>query len=204
MSACIYIEGGGTGAGSKDVDIRCREGFRKLLENCGFAAQKRMPRLIACGGRDAAYGSFKVAHANSPTGTYVALWVDSEEPLANLEEAWQHLQTRDHWQRPTGAADDQVLLMTTCMENWFVADVAALQAHFRNKLQASALPPLPALEERNRHDVQDKLVHASRECSNAYEKGARSFEILGKLSPAVLARHLRSFARVRRILTARL
>ena len=58
VSSYLYIEGGGTGADSKDADIRCREGFRKLLENCGFAALKRMPRLFACGGRDAAYDAF--------------------------------------------------------------------------------------------------------------------------------------------------
>jgi hypothetical protein len=54
VSAYIYVEGGGAGADSKDVDIRCREGFRKLLENCGF--EGRMPRLVklvaACGALD--------------------------------------------------------------------------------------------------------------------------------------------------------
>ncbi len=71
-------------------------------------------------------------------------------------------------------------------------------------LQESALPPLHALESRNRHDVQDKLIHATRECSNAYAKGRRSFEIPGRLSPAVLEQHLPSFARIRRILNANL
>jgi hypothetical protein len=71
----------------KEADIRCREGFRKLLENCGFAAQKRMPRLVACGGRDAAYDAFKIAQKTNVAGNFVALWVDSEEPLADLEAA---------------------------------------------------------------------------------------------------------------------
>lgn len=204
MSAYIYIEGGGVGVDSKDVDIRCREGFRKLLENCGFAAQKRMPRLFACGGRGAAYDAFKTAVKTSGAGNFVALWVDSEEPLANLEAAWPHLRARDGWTQPPGAANEQVLFMATCMETWFVADREALKTHFKDELQESALPPLNALEKRQRHDVQDKLVHATRKCSNAYAKGTRSFEILGKLSPTVLAQHLPSFVRVRRILAARL
>ncbi len=58
--------------------------------------------------------------------------------------------------------------------------------------------------EMHRFDVQDKLTHATRKCSNAYEKGERSFEILGKLSPAVLEQHLPSFVRVQRILNERL
>jgi hypothetical protein len=202
VSAYVYIEGGGTGAQSKEVDIRCREGFRKLLENCGFRG--RMPRLVACGGRDAAHDAFGIAMATTPPGTLVALWIDSEEPLADLEAAWKHLQARDQWAQPEGADDEQVLFMTTCMETWFVADRSALESHFGSELQKSALPPLNDLEKRHRHDVQDKLIHATRDCSNAYAKGRRSFEVLGKLDPEVLARHLPSFVRVRRILNARL
>lgn len=202
MSAYIYLEGGGTGAQSKEVDIRCREGFRKLLENCGF--EGRMPRLVACGGRGAAYEAFQTAMESNTPSSLVALWIDSEEPLADLEAAWRHLQARDQWARPEGAEDEQVLFMTTCMETWFVADRTALDAHFGGELQDSALPPLNDLERRPRHDVQDKLMDATRQCSNAYAKGRRSFEILGKLDPAVLGRHLPSFARVRRILNARL
>jgi hypothetical protein len=204
VSAYLYIEGGGTGADSKEVDIRCREGFRKLLEHCGFATQKRMPRLFACGGRELALTAFKIAQTNNAAGDFVALWIDSEEPLADLESTWEHLQARDQWEQPAGTVDEQVLFMTTCMETWFVADRAALKAHFKDGLQENALPPLHALEGRNRHDVQDKLIHATRHCSNAYAKGMRSYDILGRLSTAVLAQHLPSFVRVRRILTARL
>jgi hypothetical protein len=201
VSAYIYIEGGGTGEQSKEVDIRCREGFRKLLEGCGF--QGRMPRLVACGGRDAAFDAFTTAIANRAV-TLVALWIDSEDPLADPEAAWDHLQARDHWPRPDGAEDEQVLFMTTCMETWFVADRAALATHFGNELQASALPPLNNLESRPRHDVQENLMHATRNCSKAYTKGKRSFDVLGKLDPKVLEAHLPSFVRVCRILRARL
>ncbi|MBI4027177.1 MAG: DUF4276 family protein [Verrucomicrobia bacterium] len=202
VSKYIYIEGGGTGADSKDVDIACREGFRRLLENCGFQGQ--MPRLVACGGRDAAFDAFKRALAGNPAGNFLALWIDSEEPLENLEAAWNHLQLRDKWAQPSGAVDEQVLFMTTCMETWFVADRSALKAHFKDELQDSALPPLNALESRSRHDVQIILMHATRNCTNAYTKGKRSFEVPGKLNPAVLEQHLPSFVRVRRILNARL
>jgi len=200
VSTYIYIEGGAEGPDSKDIDIRCREGFHKLLSNCGFAAQRRMPRLVPCGGRAAAFEKFQRAHiANAES--FIALWVDSEEPMHDIEATWEHLQERDQWAKPHGSVDEQVLLMATCMETWFVADREALKAYFRDKLQASALPPLQHLENRGRHDVQKKLVHATRNCSNAYAKGAKSYEILGKLSPAVLEQYLPSFVRVRRILT---
>jgi hypothetical protein len=203
VNAVIYIEGGAVGPNSKDVDIRCREGFRKLLENCGFSTQMRMPRLVPCGGRNSAFEKFRSAHANA-AGKFVALWIDSEEPMRDIEAAWQHLLEHDQWTQPAGTVNEQVLFMTTCMETWFVADRDALQAHFKNRLQASALPPLDRLENRNRHDVQNRLIHATRECSNTYAKGTKSYEILAKLSPFVLEQSLPSFVRVCRILRARL
>lgn len=111
---------------------------------------------------------------------------------------------RDGWEQPAGTVDEQVLFMTTWMETWFVADHATLRKHFGSTLQDSALPPLSGLENRNRYDVQEKLIHATRECSNAYAKGIRSYEILGKLSPDLLKKYLPSFVRVWRILDTRL
>lgn len=198
MSARIYIEGGE----SKEDQIRCRENFSKLLQKVGLSG--RMPRLSACGGRGSAFDDFKTAHAKRKTGDYIAMLVDSEDPVADIEKTWGHLKIRDQWEKPAGAVDEQVLLMTTCMETWIVADHQALCEHYGKNFQVSALPPPYALEDRDRHEIHDKLVHATRNCSNAYSKGKRSFEVLGKLDPAVLRRHLPSFARVERILQAEL
>jgi hypothetical protein len=195
VNATIYLEGGGD---SKELHARCREGFRRLLESCGFAG--RMPRLVACGGRGEAYEDFKAAHQEAGPVAYVALLVDSEEPVANLEETWAHLHRRDGWQMPKDAEDWQVLFMTTCMETWIVADRPALAAHYGQALQTSALPPVEHLEQRARDDVQERLVRATKSCSNAYTKGKRSFAILGRLHPATLDAHLPSFARAWRIL----
>lgn len=194
MSAHLYIEGGE----SKEDQIRCREGFRKLLEKAGLSG--RMPRLTACGGRESAFDDFKTAHAMRKRGDYIAMLIDSEDPVKDLDMPWAHLKSRDNWDKPVGATDEQVLLMVTCMETWIVADQAALQSHYGSKLQQSALPPLTDLENRHRHDLYDKLVHASRDCSNAYAKGKRSFELVAKIDPIVLKQHLPSFVRVCRIL----
>ena len=99
----IYLEGGGE---SDDLQIRCREGFRKLLERCGYLG--RMPKLVACGGRGAAFDAFQTALASARKGDFVALWIDSEDPVADIEAPWKHLQARDHWDRPNGATDEQV------------------------------------------------------------------------------------------------
>ncbi len=189
----VYIEG----ADSKEDKIRAREGFRKLLEEAGFSG--RMPRTIACGSRDATFDDFKTAHAVSSPSDYVGMLVDSEGPLADLEKTWEHLKTRDNWDKPGGAVDEQVLFMTTCMESWMVADREALREHYGHDLQENALPPLFNLEQRNRHDVQSQLAHATRNCSNAYSKGKRSYQVLEVLRARVL-QSLPSFARAVRIL----
>lgn len=198
VRTCIYIEGGGE---SKDLRVQCRQGFRLLLERCGFSG--RMPRLVACGPRSEVYSDFKTAHQNSEAG-YAAMLIDSEEPVSNMEKTWDHLKKRDSWGQPVGAHDEQVLFMTTCMETWIVSDRDTLKEHYGSNLQESALPSLTDLEERNRHVIQDSLEHATRKCSNAYRKGKRSFEILGKLKPATMESHLPSFWRAKRILNNKL
>jgi hypothetical protein len=207
VSAHLYVEGGGIGAHSKELDIRCREGFRKLLEKCGFKQQRRMPRLFACGGRAAVFDDFVTAHVSKRAGDYVAMWLDSEEPMADIETAWKHLQnvrSVPQWNKPEGADDDQVLFMNTCMETWIMADRVALKDHYGSELYESSLSSLVDLERRLRHEIQEQLVLATRDCSNAYAKGKRSFELFGKLTPATLERHLPSFVRVRRILNEKL
>ncbi len=197
MSAHFYIEGGE----SKEDQIRCREGFRKLLEKSGFTG--KMPRLSACGGRESAFDDFKTAHARRKPDDFIAMLIDSEDPITDIEKTWDHLKIRDNWDRPTGAEDKHVLLMTTCMESWIVADREALREHYGHKLKENVLPPLVNLENRNRHDLHKSLVRATRDCSNAYTKGKRSFVVLGTLTPSAL-NSLPSFARVIRILTEKL
>jgi Domain of unknown function (DUF4276) len=200
VSAQIFLEGGGD---SKDLHRQCREGFRKLLERCGFKG--RMPELKACGGRTAAFRDFKIQQGRASAGTFIGLLVDSEDPVDDPEKPWRHLESRERSPvRPAGAADEQAFLMTTSMETWIVCDLATLQQHYGSKLQVSALPAPSNLEQRERGKVQKALEHATRNCSNAYAKGQRSFDVLGKLDPDTLAEHLPSFARMRRILNAKL
>ena len=199
MNAKIYLEGGGE---SKDLGIRCREGFRKLLEKCGFGG--RMPRLVRSGSREKVFEDFKTALRSAGAGDYVAMLIDSEDRMTDIEQPWPHLKTRDDWEQPADTVDEQVLLMVTCMETWIATDRAALQSYYGSDFQEPALPPLTDMESRNRHAIQDAIKHATRKCGNAYRKDKRSFKILGKLDPDILGQHLPSFVRMRRILREKL
>jgi len=201
VSAEIYIEGSKKGENSKEMTIRCRKAFHKLLDP--LCPPGRKPSLHPCGGRDRTFKDFKIALRQNKAG-FIALLVDSEDTVEDLEKPWEHLKKQDNWDRPTGVEDDQVLFMTTSMETWIAADRETMSRHFGHRLRDATLPPLQDLELRHRHEILDCLERASRECGNAYAKGKRSFEILGKLDPLVLRSLLPSFARVERILKEQL
>ncbi|MCR4317535.1 MAG: DUF4276 family protein [Planctomycetes bacterium] len=196
----IYIEGGGDG---KDGQVSCRAGFRSLLENSGFVG--KMPRLFASGKRKSAYDDFRHEHEANQSD-YVALLVDSEDPVIDIEKPWDHLKNRkdDKWEKPQNATDDQVFLMATCMETWIASDRDTLKKHYKKGFKENALPSLNDIEKKNHHDVQKSLAKATKDCWNAYRKGERSFEILGKLNPAALETQLSAFRRMKRILLEKL
>lgn len=194
----IYVEGGGDG---KALKITCRKGFRELLEKAGFA--ERMPAIIACGGRASAYDDFKTAVSRSAEDPYPILLVDSESPVNN--EPWDHLKEQDNWDKPDNADDDHAHLMVQCMETWIVADQDAVKEFFGQELLAGALPPTNDLESRSKDDVQSALKHATKDCgeNRRYEKGKRSFELLGRLDPTKLE-NLTHFSRFRKALDSKL
>ena len=177
MKAHIYLEGGG----GKDLNSRCREGFNKLLRKCGF--EGRMPKLTASGGRDSVYNDFKTAQAGASGQDYIAMLVDSEDTVKDVHSPWAHLLQREGWHVPLGATDEQVLLMTTCMETWIAADRSALSAHYGKCLQVSALPAGNNLESQDRDTVQKRLSHATRNCIGPYEKGGKVLRNTGRDQP---------------------
>ena len=163
-----------------------------------------MPKLTASGGRDSVYNDFKTAHAGASSQDYIAMLVDSEDPVKDVRSPWAHLVEREGWNLPPGATDEQVLLMTTCMETWIAADRSALSAHYGNCLQVSALPAVNNLESQDRVTVQKSLFHATSNCIGPYEKGKKSYEILGEINPASIEPLLPSFKRARDILDGKL
>jgi hypothetical protein len=187
----IYIEGGGD---RNSMHIRCREGFRKLIENAGFSG--RMPRTKACGGRIAAFDDFITALNSAEPNDYPMLLVDSEAPVEKVGP-WEHLRNQDKWLRPESVEDEQAQLMVQSMETWCIADRSALRSFFGQMLHENRLPALDNLEAVSKDEIQDALFNATRDCgrNKAYAKGKRSFELLGTLDASELKRHLPYFFR---------
>lgn len=179
MSITLYVEGGGD---DKATHIKCRKGFRRFLEKAGL--EGTMPRIKACGGRGNAYDSFKTALA---TGDRIPmLLVDSEDPVRARGGPWAHLQSRDGWDRPSGARHEHCHLMVQVMESWFLADKPALASYYGQGFREGALPANPHVEQIGKADVLNGLARATQALHKGYDKGSHSFEILAKIDPAVV------------------
>jgi len=191
VSAKLYVEGGGA---NKQLKGRCREAFRKLLERFD-PPLKVYPGIVACGSRENVFDSFQTALSDAKPGDFIGMLVDSEEPVANIEQPWQHLEQFDRWTRPTQATDEQVLLMTTSMETWIIADHSALRQHYGSSLQENGLGSTYDLESRSRNKILESLEHATRNCRVRYTKGAESFKLLALVDPQLVRSRLPSLDR---------
>ena len=185
----LYVEGGGD---SKKLRVQCRRGFRKFVEKAGLKG--RMPRIVACGGRQRAYDSFTTA-LDAGNSTPMLL-VDAERPVTDAS-AWEHLRKRDGWPRPGRAHEDQCHLMAQVMESWFLADRPALKAFYGRKFHEESLPSDRSVERIAKADVLDRLARATRKTSKGpYDKGPTSFDILAEVDPSKVeraARHAKRF-----------
>ena len=179
MTIKIYIEGGGEG---KDLDSRFREAWTRFFIAAGLAGH--MPRPVRGKGRANTFDLFSTAVHNSKANEMPLLLVDSEEAMAPNTTVWQHLKTRDNWDKPPAAADEQAYLMVQVMETWLLADPEALREYFGSDFKSKKLPIRADLEAVPKLVVFDALDKATAECDEKqYAKGKISFEILGKISP---------------------
>jgi len=181
VSVKVYVEGGGDG---RELRARCRRGFSSFFGKAGLVG--RMPKIIACGGRQRAYDKFRAALAAGNERGFTVLLVDSEDPIAEGSECWLHLRMRDGWNKPDEATEDCAHLMTQCMEAWFLADRDCLEAFFGRGFNRNALPGNRNIEEVAKADVLDGLRNATRQCQpkGEYGKGRHSFEILSEIDPS--------------------
>ena len=180
VTAKIYIEGGGEGSLQA---TQFREGWSAFFARAGLAG--RMPRVVRCGSRWDAFKDFETAVRNPRAGELPILLVDSEDPVTQGFNVWQHLNARsaDRWKQPAGASDDQAFLMVQLMETWFLADREMLTRYFGAALRAQHFKAWPVLEDVPKATVLDALTSATASCAKPYSKGKFSYELLGRLSP---------------------
>lgn len=180
----IYIEGGGEG---KDLHIRFQRAWTKFFQAAGL--EGKMPRIVTGKGRTNTFDRFSVAIQNRRSDETPILLVDSEDSVKPITTIWEHLKTRDGWERPSKANDEHVYLMVHVMETWFLADLATLHTYFGNKFKADKIPAWKDLEAQSKASVFKALENATAECEKQYAKGKVSFEILGEINPQKVKEH---------------
>lgn len=177
----IYVEGGGD---SSALRTECRQGFSEFLQKAGLAG--KMPKIVACGGRDEAYKKFCIALRKNKNDL-VLLLVDSEAVVKSNNEPWTHLLERDNWQQPQYAEDHQAHLMAQCMETWLIADADALENYFGQGFNRKNLPKHVDLEEVSKADIYQALAGATQGTkSKRYDKGSHAFKLLRKIDPNIV------------------
>lgn len=178
MSVKLYIEGGGNG---QLLDTLFRQAWKGFFEAAGLGGQ--LPGVVRGKGRAQAFDMFKTAVANPKAGVLPLLLVDSENQVAAGHSVWQHLKSRDNWDRPAEASDDHAFLMVQVMETWFLADRDLLKNYFGASLRENHLREWPVLENVPKDTVLDALAQATAGCDKPYSKGKVSYELLGQLNP---------------------
>jgi hypothetical protein len=183
VSRKLFVEGGGD---HRDLEDECRRGFSKFLEKAGCT--KKMPRIIACGGRAQAVDRYTTAMQEKKATDKVALLVDSECPVAAAYSGkpWGHLSegSAGGFSKPSGARDKDAHLMVECMEAWFLADLAGLQKGLGKAYTKISVPHAGRIELISKTDVMSLMESAA---SGRYSKGGQSFKILAQIEPTKVA-----------------
>lgn len=189
---CAAVRRGG-GDNNKALQTRCRQGFSEFVRKAGLGG--RMPRIVACGGRQQAFESFRIAHELYGSVNPAVLLVDSESTVRS-PGAWAHVRSQADWRRPVGAEDDQLHLMVQAMEAWFHADHMELHAFYGQYFRADALSRRTPVEEIPVGELLAGLREATANCQKGkYSKGEHSFQILGRIDPLKVSEASPSCAR---------
>lgn len=179
----IYLEGGGTGAGSKAL---LRRGMGEFLQGVrNLARAKRLHwKIVACGGRDQAFDRFRNSIVNGDASVSLLL-VDAEGPLHKNPR--EHLIQRDHWDLGF-AQESRVQLMVQSMETWLIADPESLADYYGKGFVGKTLPaPSADLERLDRGRVEQYLQHSTRRTPKGeYKKIRDGSALLAMIDPEVV------------------
>lgn len=172
----IYIEGGGD---TRRQQTTCRRGFSDFFKKLNIKAN-----IVACGGRQFAYDDFCMKLKNIKNNEYCLLLVDSEAPIKEGMNVWQHVFLRkgDGWEKPDKAIDKHLHFMVECMESWFMADKEALASYYGKNFNENALSKNTNIENISKQDLYNTLkISTKNTTKGSYSKGGHSFEILSKI-----------------------
>ena len=176
----IYMEGGGSGAGTRSV---LRQGMDEFLKELKEKVREKSWKwtLVCCGPRDEAHRRFMNERKNTDSAIVVLL-VDAEGPVTS-DSRTKHLAARDGWDMEE-VEDNAVHLMVQAMETWLVADRDALAKYYGQDFRRNALPNRQNLEKENNADIANALEQATRHTRKGrYHKIRHASDLLKSTNP---------------------
>jgi hypothetical protein len=176
----IYIEGGGD---KKEQKAMLRKGFSKFLESLSNSARHQNIKwdIIICGTRNNAFRDFRNGLKSHPEAVNILL-VDAEAPVKVNSPPWQHLKSRDNWDRPVEINDNFCHLMVQTMEAWLLADINNLKKFYGQGFKESAIPKTKNIETIEKDKLEPILKIASQQTSKGeYHKINHASKLLESL-----------------------
>lgn len=173
----IYIEGGGDGKNTKDL---IKQGFSQFFKPLVDETKSKSMRwdITICGSRNNAFRGFRNALKYYPE-VFNVLLVDAEAPL-EISSFWEHLKSRDDWDKPLGVDDDNCHLMVQTMDAWFIADIEALKKFYGQGFKENAIPKNSNVETIDKDRLFDSLKKATCNTSKGeYHKIKHASKLLG-------------------------
>jgi hypothetical protein len=156
----IYFEG----------DPRLRPGFRQFLSEIAEAARSKRWHFDLIATEGTPVQDFQAA-LKAHRDAWNVLLLDSEDP--------QEFRLRK--KRLEGCDQDSVFWMVQIMESWFLADVGALKALYKDRLNEAAIKRNPKVEEIPKEDVRASLKNAT---NGEYHKVNHGVKLLELIDPA--------------------
>lgn len=176
----IYIEGGGDENRQKRSMIK---GFSKFLKSVKDLAcsQNITWNISMCGKRNKAFRDFKNALESHPEAFNILL-VDAEVTVT-VSSSWEHLKSRDNWDKPSGTDDSHCHLMVQTMEAWFIADIETLKQFYGQGFLENSIPKNTNVEEIEKSRLENSLNRATEKTGKGkYHKIKHAHELLQLLS----------------------
>lgn len=174
----LIVEGGGDR--NTELSIACRKAFSALQLSAGVQQQAR---VVAAGGRKAAYDKFVTEFSNAGEQDRIVLLVDAEE-VVTTGARWQHVKDRqgDGWAKPDGADERHLYFMAVTMETWLLAEPSGLAKVFGGAFKPGTIPKWPNIEQVPKTRINTTIGKAT----GGYDKGQHSFSALAGVSALAL------------------
>lgn len=193
MEIKLYVEGGGKGS-HKRATIKLQQGFDAFFRELKDAAREKKIsfKIIPSSDTQTTYEDFMLSVRNSPQSLNLLL-VDSDDVVAENENARAFLQKKHKkWNLQT-VKDAQCHLMVQIMESWFIADVDALKEFYGQRLKVSAIPKNKNVEAIEKERVENSLkaatVKTNKEKYHKINHGAKILELISSQKVRAAAPH---------------